>query len=608
MSSFRTPLAWTLGVLAVFLVGLAASGYLRPPKIGLPWPDSQYVFVEGRIARPLARGWALECSRIQDQPVSTRVYLTSVDPRAIILPELASGAPLLIWGRFLPPAKNSLPGGFDLGDYLSREGLGGRLLVDNPSDIKVLGLSRGIRGRLDGWRSRAALLLMSRYPDPRVQGLLSGLLIGDKRLLDPSLNQSFRRAGVMHLLVVSGLHVALWGAMVWFVATRLARLPRRLSGAITLAATWGFALFVGLSAPVLRSAFMASVLLFGSFLRRETPALSRLFLAGLFLLIIKPRWISDASFLLSFMSTFGILYGWGASSARGGEGQARHWMAQRLMALAATGFFAWYALLPFGAAFFHQLPLAGLASNLILVPASSALMGLGLADLLVLSRLGPFDSWSHALVDGAARLFLGITDFFASFPWAILPTAPWDLFLIGAWLSVALTFGLAAAPGAQPGPLRSAQGTGSPWRGRLLILAGILLTSSALAQALRPARLYLLSDGSRYGAALQETGYRRHFCWAAPPENFSAFFRRNLDNFIQSRGMLAARAAVAPPQASRALQSSGAFWDWPIQLKSSCGRTEIIFPLSPFPIIGENVESRILECKRGSFQEVVLTR
>lgn len=532
----------------------------------------------------------METVAIQGIPRRARVYLSSLQPQGLILPELGSGARILAWGRFSKPKESVFPGVSGFSRYLLDEGLSAVFSVDHPADLKVIVAPKGILGWLDQLRSQVSIQIMKNYPDPNVQGLMAGLLTGDKRLINPDLQQSFRDAGIMHLLVVSGLHVALWAAMAWWVAVRVFRMGPRRASLGTLGATWGFAFFVGPSAPVLRAALMSTILLAGPFLRRETPALARLFLAGFLLLLFKPNWISNAGFLLSFFSTLGILYGWQA--LKGSSAEAPGWgvlaWKKRLAGLAGTAFFAWYALAPLSAGFFHQISFVGLISNVILVPASGLLLALGIGDILLWNWAGPLASWSHLLVGAAAQIFLAAVDFFASWPASTVVCGPWNWGWTGAWILGALAW--------------SQKGPGRRWA---LWAAAALAGAGFLETAARPLRLYLLPQGQELAGAYLETGFKRRLVLVQEREGLPPPWQRELSSFLESRGFLAFRAERSSLTFDGdSLYPAGAFWGSAQQLYVDCGSSTFYFPVSPYPRKLEGLKSRVLECRRGLFHEI----
>jgi ComEC/Rec2-related protein len=128
-----------------------------------------------------------------------------------------------------------------------------------------------------------------------------------KKGLSPEADEAFRRAGVFHILAVSGFNVALLASSIFFVLSALG-VPRRTTAVAAGAALAGFALVVGGQASVLRATVMGLLLLAATLLDRESQLLNALALAALLLLAWRPGDLWDPGFQLSFAATAGIVY------------------------------------------------------------------------------------------------------------------------------------------------------------------------------------------------------------------------------------------------------------------------------------------------------------
>src|SRR5262249_38933597 len=102
--------------------------------------------------------------------------------------------------------------------------------------------------------------LIERHLPPVSGSLLEGLLIRERRALPPTLLNDFRRAGVYHVLAISGFNVALVAGSA-FLLFRLARLPGPLAAGLALATLVAFAAVVGGQPSVLRATVMGGLFL-----------------------------------------------------------------------------------------------------------------------------------------------------------------------------------------------------------------------------------------------------------------------------------------------------------------------------------------------------------
>ena len=142
-------------------------------------------------------------------------------------------------------------------------------------------------------------------PDPEAP-LLSGLLLGEKQSLGSGLYASLQRAGVVHMIVLSGYNVSL--VVKALLASTRAMLPRNASFAIASLGIVAFALMTGATETTIRASIMAGVLIMASVLGRPHDALRALLVAAAIMLLVNPFILMyDLSFQLSFLATAGII-------------------------------------------------------------------------------------------------------------------------------------------------------------------------------------------------------------------------------------------------------------------------------------------------------------
>jgi len=174
---------------------------------------------------------------------------------------------------------------------------------------------------------------------------------------------AFRRAGIFHVLAVSGFNVALLAGAVWTL-TRAAGGGRRTAAAGGIVAVLGFAAVVGPEPSVIRATIMAVLVLAAVLLDREASVTNSLALAALAILALRPGDLLDPGFQLSFAATAGIVI---APMPRG-----------TLAASLAVSLAAQLAVLPVALVHFNQLSTVGLVANLAAVPLAGAATVLGL--------------------------------------------------------------------------------------------------------------------------------------------------------------------------------------------------------------------------------------
>src|SRR5580698_5194455 len=148
------------------------------------------------------------------------------------------------------------------------------------------------------------------YLDDAEAGTMSAIVLGDRGQIPKEINMAFRHTGTGHILVIAGLHMAMMTAMVIFVL-KLVRIPRHWQVGVSILLIFTYALLTGGSIPVMRAAFMASIILASLSLELESDALNSLAFAALMILLMDASNLFDTSFQLSFAAVAAIiiLYG-----------------------------------------------------------------------------------------------------------------------------------------------------------------------------------------------------------------------------------------------------------------------------------------------------------
>jgi competence protein ComEC len=135
--------------------------------------------------------------------------------------------------------------------------------------------------------------------------MLTAMLTGDRTLLDHRLRVGFERTGSFHLLVVSGMHLAIFSGLVFFIARRV-RLPRVAASFVTIGLALAYALFTGFGQPVQRAFWMVALYLCGRMLWRERHPLNAIGFAALVIMAIDPAALLDAGFQMTLLSVLAV--------------------------------------------------------------------------------------------------------------------------------------------------------------------------------------------------------------------------------------------------------------------------------------------------------------
>ena len=148
------------------------------------------------------------------------------------------------------------------------------------------------------------------YPPWSAQGrygaVLKAVLWGDRTSLDSDTIEDFRKTGLYHLLVIAGLHVGLL-TLLLACLIRPFRWTATTKALIVLGFLAGYSLLVEQRAPTLRATLMIALCLVARLLDRDHSALNAIGGVALILLYLRPAWLFESGFQLSFAAALLIV-------------------------------------------------------------------------------------------------------------------------------------------------------------------------------------------------------------------------------------------------------------------------------------------------------------
>lgn len=375
-----------------------------------------------------------------------RLYLRGDDVAA--LRAIAPGQRVEATGHLWAPDAASNPGEFDFSAYLWRNGMAAYATA-NLADAQITGEPAGLQAWLHSLRNAMGERIDALFP--RSAQMVRALVLGDRGGMDEDLRDSFNRAGVAHVLSISGLHITMLAmAMMSLLALFL---PRRWAFWVSLVLVVFYGLLVGMAASVLRSIIMYAALGAGQAMGRPTDAFTRLSLAFAVLLAWNPLFLADAGFVLSFAASAGMLCLTQPLSAALHIDRLRvpEWSfkpgallrraARYFASLLCATLAAQLSTLPAVIAYYGELPLLATLANLVVVPLILAGMYLAVAALLVSLLWTPLAALIAWMADFALLCSTAMTQFCARLPFnaLALPAFPTWLTALFAVVVVAVS-------------------------------------------------------------------------------------------------------------------------------------------------------------------------
>ena len=269
-----------------------------------------------------------------------------------------------IFKEVIPPLN---PHQFDYKSYLAKQGVYHQLFLENHQ-ISRVGFGKRT---LVGYSAKLIALIqesLQKYNFKKNElAVINALVLGQRNELSKELISNYQKAGAIHILAVSGLHV---GVILLLVSFLLKPLERITYGVLIktlciIFLLWVFALIAGLSASVVRAVTMFTFVAIGMFFGRKNGIEFSLISSMFLLLLIKPLFLFDVGFQLSYLAVFGIVY---LQPNIYALWKPTIGFFDFLWKLCTTSIAAQIAVLPLSLYYFHQFPALFLVSNLVIIP------------------------------------------------------------------------------------------------------------------------------------------------------------------------------------------------------------------------------------------------
>ncbi|MFC1559625.1 DNA internalization-related competence protein ComEC/Rec2 [Candidatus Margulisiibacteriota bacterium] len=310
--SVKRKVPFQVIIAIVFLAGLFAYKFatLPPPKNNISnFINDKYVTLAGMIAdEPRATAdktlFTLDAKKMGERSVSgkVKIYLNGGSQG------VAYGCNIKVKGIL---SKITSTGNFGLLSYtelMEDRGVYAQFRGRTQS-LKVLGGNSGnpVKKLTIAIKNKLFASLRKTLKEP-YSSLLGSIIFGSKvSPLPDDIKENFRNAGVVHLLVVSGLHMSI---LLGVTASLLkgAGLSSRIRAVLVSVFNFMFVVMVGAGPSVIRAGIMGEVALLTNIFQRENEFYNTLAFSGLILLIMNPLNIFAVGFQLSFMATWALFY------------------------------------------------------------------------------------------------------------------------------------------------------------------------------------------------------------------------------------------------------------------------------------------------------------
>lgn len=305
---FLSPLFIVSLALISFAMGLARMHHAEMVPSTLSQYVNQNVSLTAQIVREPEMRETMLHVYVEPEIVdgaSGELVLVTVDRFSYDTKAISYGDMITVKGKLSLPESFETNGGrvFDYAGYLKSHNVSYLL---PRAKLEILREEKGtFFGYLYHSKKQFQEVLERIIPEPYA-GLGEGVLLGVKRALGEDLEETFRRTGIIHIVVLSGYNIMIVVECIMFLLSFFFFPRMRMVigiGVISL-----FALLVGLSATVVRASLMATLLIIARTTGRTYAVLRALIFAGVGMLILNPYLlVHDPGFQLSFLATLGLI-------------------------------------------------------------------------------------------------------------------------------------------------------------------------------------------------------------------------------------------------------------------------------------------------------------
>ncbi|MEO6683845.1 MAG: ComEC/Rec2 family competence protein [Ginsengibacter sp.] len=339
----------------------------------------------------------------------------------------------LLLNKPLQPIKNSgNPGEFDYIQHLAFQQIYHQVFLRKNEWVLLKGNnSKFVKSTLFNSREYAINTIEKYISGANQSGLAKALLIGYRVDLEKDLVQAYSNAGVVHLIAISGLHMALIYGLLYWMAMKIPLLKRSTTTRtiIILLCLWFFAFLTGAPPSVMRAAVMFSFIAAGSLFQKNSSIFNSLALSAFVLLCFNPYLLWNVGFQLSYLAVLGIVI---LQKPINNWFYFKNKILNYTWEIASVSISAQILTIPICFYYFHQLPIYFIIANIIAIPLATVALW-GLIALVGVSPIPVIADFIGNIVSGFLWLMNKSVLFINTFPFAL-----WENVSLSVWSTLTL--------------------------------------------------------------------------------------------------------------------------------------------------------------------------
>ena len=297
------------------------------------------------------------------------------------------GDRIMVKSAFQKINKPLNPNFFNYRSFLEKQQIYHQLHISNNQfvhifkEINIKSLAADFRNKVN------KALQKNGFKDDEL-AVINALLLGQRTQITPELTEDYVRAGAIHILAVSGLHIGilLLFLTVIFKPLHYLKHGKFWASAAIICCLWMYAVIAGLSPSVVRAVTMFTAVTIGVYLNKPSNINNTLFISMfILLLLLYPYYVFDVGFQLSYIAVFSIVW---IQPKLNQLLTVKYWFLNKIWQLFTVSVAAQLGVLPLSLFYFHQFPGLFFISNLVIIPFLGIVLILGI--LIIGLSLGNF--------------------------------------------------------------------------------------------------------------------------------------------------------------------------------------------------------------------------
>ncbi len=294
--------------------------------------------------------------------------------------KILPGNKIEIAGIFVKGRERRNPGEFDYNKYLREKGISGFIISNSVNELKILNYDHDLLSSIVFKIRKAIDNEITKLHSEKAAAFIRGQILADRSNIEYNAVVEFINSGVAHILAVSGLNV---GFIVLIIIILFGRINLYIRSIMIMAGIIFFMILTNSQPSVIRATIMSAIIAIGFVTNRSTNIFNSLAVSALIILLLEPRQLFDPGFQLSYSAVFSIAVIYPIYQRWVSSTVIKSRMLNYLLTYSGVSLCAQLGTMPVTLVYFGKLSLVSLFTNLLVIPISGVVVGIGIFTLII---------------------------------------------------------------------------------------------------------------------------------------------------------------------------------------------------------------------------------